>query len=153
MMITDKIEVSADILLSGGYADVRTGTYFGATVVVKTIRVDERDDFTKIRKVSIYGRSPNCPDAILTAIRQRFCKELVLWNTLSHPNVLKLVGIQGDMEKGQFITVLEWMAHGNVVQYINENHVNRLELVRGFVVPPIPLPKCEKNSCMGWLRA
>ena len=38
------------------------------------------------------------------------------------------------MNKGQFTTVSEWMAHGNVMQYIEKNYVNRLELVRGFVV-------------------
>jgi serine/threonine protein kinase len=68
-------------------------------------------------------------DAISTTLLQQFCKEVVLWNTLSHPNVLKLVGVQGDMEKGQFTTVSEWMAHGNIMEYIRNNHVNRLELV------------------------
>ena len=77
----------------------------------------------------------------------------MIWNTLSHPNVLKLVGVHGDMNKGQFITVSEWMAHGNVMEYIKRNHVNRLELVRDFAVPPILSLKCDENSCMGRLRA
>ena len=71
---------------------------------------------------------------ILTVLLQQFCREVVLWNSLSHPNVLGLVGVQGDMDKGQFITVSEWMAHGNVMEYIGKNHVNRLELVRAFTV-------------------
>ena len=54
---------------------------------------------------------------------------------LSHPNVLRLVGVQGDMEKGQFVTVSEWMVHGNIVEYIKKNHTNRLELVRAFAFP------------------
>jgi len=33
------------------------------------------------------------------------------------------------MEKGQFVTVSEWMAHGNIMDFIRNNHVNRLELV------------------------
>ena len=69
---------------------------------------------------------------------------------LSHPNILKLVGIQGDINKGQFTIVSEYMAHGNVMQYIKANYVNRLELVCGFAVPPIPSLKWDKNrSCMG----
>ena len=52
-MITDKIEVSGNIFASGGFADVRTGTYLGALVAVKTARVNEQDGFMKIRKVSI----------------------------------------------------------------------------------------------------
>lgn len=70
------------------------------------------------------------PSPRLTIIPQQFCGEVVLWNTLSHPNVLKFAGVQGDMRKGQFITVSEWMKHGNIVDYIKHNHVNRLELVR-----------------------
>ena len=78
---------------------------------------------------------------ILTALLQQFCREVVLWNTLSHPNILKLVGVQGDMDKGQFITVSEWMTHGNVMEYIGKNHVNRLELVRAFTVLATPFAK------------
>ena len=92
-------------------------------------------------------------DAILTTVPQQFCKEVVLWSRLLHSNVLKPVGVQGDMDKGQFIIVSEWMAHGNVMQYIKENPINRLELVRGFAAPPIPSLKCDKNSCTGRLRA
>ena len=95
MMITDKIEISDKILVSGGFADVRTGTYMGTLVAVKTMRVHEQDGFTKIRKVSIYDCFLDYLDAILTAVPQRFCKEVVLWKTLSHPNILKLVGVQG----------------------------------------------------------
>ena len=73
-------------------------------------------------------------DAISTFPPQRFCKEVVLWGTLSHPNVLKLAGVYGDMAKGQFTTVSEWMEHGNIMEYIDKNHTNRLELVRGFAV-------------------
>ena len=89
---------------------------------------------------------------ILTVVRQQFCKEATIWNTLCHPNILKLVGVQGDMDKGQFIVISEWMVHGNVMHYISNNHVNRLELVRGFAAPQTLSLKCNKNSCMGRLR-
>ena len=62
---------------------------------------------------------------------------------------MKLVGVYGDMNKGQFITVSEWMAHGNVMEYIKTNQVNRLELVRALAVPPILPLKCGENSCTG----
>jgi len=54
MVITDKIEVDNKILASGGFADVRRGTYMGRLVAVKTIRIDltTLDDPRKIRKVS-----------------------------------------------------------------------------------------------------
>ena len=53
MIITDKIETSDDILASGGFADIRRGTYMGHLVAVKTMRVSPQDDFLKIRKVTI----------------------------------------------------------------------------------------------------
>jgi len=55
--------------------------------------------------------------------------EVILWNFLSHPNVLKLVGVVNDMEQHQLATVSEWMMHGNIMEYIKKNSTNRLELV------------------------
>ena len=52
-MITDPIDVEEKVLASGGFADVRCGTYLGRHVAVKTLRVTEYDDVAKIRKVSI----------------------------------------------------------------------------------------------------
>jgi len=46
---------------------------------------------------------------------------------------LKLIGVQEDIGKRQFITVSEWMKHGNITEYIKNNHANRLELVRDLV--------------------
>ena len=67
-MTTDKIEVSDNMLASGGFVGVRTGTYLGAAVAVKIMRLDEQDGFMKIRKVSICYFL-NHLDAILTVVR------------------------------------------------------------------------------------
>jgi serine/threonine protein kinase len=144
MIITEKIEVSDGILASGGFADVRCGKYMGRLVAVKTMRVPEHGDFLKVRKVSIDDPFPATWNAISIIFPQRFCKEVVLWSTLSHPNVLKLVGVQGDMGTGQFVTVSEWMAHGNIMGYIKKNRTNRLELVRNFTSPATSLPKTRQ---------
>jgi len=69
---------------------------------------------------------------VLIILPQRFFSEVILWSTLSHPNVLKLIGAKEDVKKRELITVSEWMAHGTVMDYIKNNHTNRLELVRGF---------------------
>ena len=147
-MITEEIQVSDKLLGSGGFADVKIGTYTGHAVAVKIIRVAERDDLLKIRQASV-NDTFSARDAILTILPQQFCKEVVLWNTLSHPNVLKLVGVQGDMDKGQFMAVSEWMVHGNIMEYIGKNHVNRLELVRDFKILTAAFIKKAANSCMG----
>ena len=65
---------------------------------------------------------------------------------------MKLVGVYGDMGKGQFTTVTEWMVNGNIMEFIKANHVNRLELVRGFASPPFH-PLKSNNSCTGQPRA
>ena len=140
MTITEKIEVEDEILATGGFADVRCGRYMGYLVAVKTLRVKDQDDLLKIRMVSISDTFSTW-EVISTIILQHFCKEVVLWSALSHPNVLKLTGVQGDMEKGQFVTVSEWMVHGTIVEYIKNNHTNRLELVRGF---SLPIPSLAK---------
>jgi len=77
---------------------------------------------------------------------QQFCKEAVLWSTLSHPHVLKVMGVYGDIDKGQFTAVSEWMANGNIMEYIKKNHVNRLELVSDFASVPLHQLKRD-DSC------
>ena len=42
------------------------------------------------------------------------------------------------MDKGQLITISEWMTHGNIMEFIKKNNVNRLELVRGSTVLAAP---------------
>jgi len=41
------------VLASCGLADLRSGTYRAQLVAIKTLRVSPRDDFLKIRKVSV----------------------------------------------------------------------------------------------------
>jgi len=74
----------------------------------------------------------------LTIPLQRFYEEVILWAMLSHPNILKLIGVQVDVGKQQFSTVSEWMKHGNIMDYIKNNHTNRLVLVCGSLSQPLP---------------
>ena len=76
----------------------------------------------------------------------------MLWSTLSHPHVLKLKGVYGDMESRIFTTVSEWMARGNIMGFIKKNHVNRLELVRDFTSPTLR-ELIRESSYMEQLRA
>jgi len=48
---------------------------------------------------------------------------------LSHPNVLDLVGVPDTLEDGRFSTVSEWMANGNIMEYVRDNAGNHLKLV------------------------
>lgn len=64
---------------------------------------------------------------------------------------MKLVGVQGDMPKGRFVAISEWMKNGNIMEYIRKNPVNRLELVRNLPRYHRPCWKFD-NSCMGQPR-
>lgn len=132
MMITEVIDVPDKIHAFGGFGEIRDGTYKGARVAVKTARVPSLGDLTKIRKVSINDILAPTLRAFSIILLQRFYREVVLWSTLLHPNILRLVGVQEDVKKRQFSTVSEWMGGGNIMEFINENHVNRLELVHDF---------------------
>ena len=61
---------------------------------------------------------------------QRFCKEVVTWKSLRHPNVLPLIGVT--MTGIHFAMVSERMANGNVNEFVKTRpDADRLELV-GF---------------------
>ena len=129
MMITETIEVSDEIFAFGGFGVVREGTYKGERVAVKTAKIPLLKNFDKIRKVSINGIFVPTRRPVSAILLQRFYREVVLWSTLSHPNILKFLGVHEDTKKRQFSTVSEWIGGGNIMEFINANHVNRLELV------------------------
>lgn len=109
--IKEKLEISDERRSGSESNDTRMGKHNGNLVAVTTRAISPK----------------NNPDWI----RQGFCKEVILWRKLSHPNILKLFGAYGDMEKGPLATVSEWVAGGNIVEYIKHNSVNRLELLHG----------------------
>ncbi|KAF9644930.1 kinase-like protein, partial [Thelephora ganbajun] len=96
-------------LYRGGYADVWKGEHQGRDVAVKVLRVYSTSDFDKITS--------------------RFCKEVVTWKILRHPNVLPLLGVT--MGNYHFAMASEWMANGNINEFVKANRgVNRLELLK-----------------------
>ena len=63
---------------------------------------------------------------------QRFCKEVVVWRALRHPNVLPLLGVT--MTGGRFVMVSEWMVGGNICEFVKANSAaDRLGLVRSLL--------------------
>ena len=48
-------------------------------------------------------------------IAQTFCKEVVTWKSLCHPNLLPLLGVT--MGKKVFAMVSEWMVNGNITEF------------------------------------
>lgn len=64
---------------------------------------------------------------------QRFCKEVVVWRFLRHPNILPLVGVM--MSKNLFAMVSDWMANGDINSFVEAHpEVDRLRLVSSLLV-------------------
>ncbi|KAF9793371.1 kinase-like domain-containing protein, partial [Thelephora terrestris] len=94
----------------GGYADVWKGTYHSRAVAVKVIRTYSTYDLQKIINA--------------------FCKEVVAWRFLRHPNVLPLIGVL--MSQNRFAMVSNWMVNGDINQFIKAYpKVNRFGLLAG----------------------
>jgi len=67
---------------------------------------------------------------------QRFCREIIGWKRLSHPNILPLLGVSVSADPQNFRIVSDWMRNGNVMEYTRSNpEVNRLRLVSPPVFP------------------
>ena len=49
------------------------------------------------------------------------------------------------MERGQFVTVAEWMERGTIMDYIESHHANRLELVCNLAFPDAFPLKCDAS--------
>ena len=112
----------------GGFADVWKGEYRGCDVAVKVLRVYSTSDLAKITSVSRHIPVETLHH-LANAPEQRFCKEVVTWNALRHPNVLSLLGVITDED--QFAMVSEWMTNGNINEFTKANgEVNRFELAR-----------------------
>jgi len=60
---------------------------------------------------------------------QNFCREVITWKRLAHPNVLELIGVR--MDDKSCTMVAPWMENGSVVEYLREDlGANPLKLAR-----------------------
>ncbi|KAF9645415.1 kinase-like protein [Thelephora ganbajun] len=96
----------------GGFADVWKTQYHGREVAAKVLRTSQRSNYERVRK--------------------RFCREVLTWKALRHPNVLPLLGVT--MTQHQFVMVSEWMVKGNINEFVKEDsNADRLGLLVGVV--------------------
>ena len=110
---------------SGGFSEVSDGEYLGCTVAIKDLRIT-KGDFDKLFKV----RSFNPARSRCSTSSQRFCREIICWKHLSHPNILPLLGVSVSKTPRRFRILSEWMPNGNLMAYTKSNpEANRLQLV------------------------
>jgi len=67
-------------------------------------------------------------ELMISAVTQTFCREVLAWKALRHPNVLPLLGVT--IGERLFAMVSEWMVNGNIVDFVEAHwEANRFELV------------------------
>lgn len=126
-----------DIRCYGGFADVNEGDYLGRRVAIKHLRFRTKDAFDKIFKVPESSSTMLHPYSLCI---QRFCREVLGWKRLSHPNILPLLGVSVTASPRSFRIVSDWMQNGNVMEYIRSNpEVDRLQLVSSLVDPVLAI--------------
>ena len=118
-----------DPIYEGGFAKVWKSEYEGIEVAAKVLKVTMSSDLVKIKRVGF----PICHRAHVDPFvptAQRFCREVMSWKALRHQNVLRLLGVM--MSGNEFVMVSEWMANGNINEFIKTHKdANRFKLV-GF---------------------
>ncbi|KAJ6581547.1 kinase-like domain-containing protein [Mycena capillaripes] len=86
----------------GTFGDIYRASYQGQDVALKRIRVFQRD-------------------ASRHKIRQRFCREALLWQRLQNPYVLPFSGIDAESFPSFLCMVSPWMRHGTILKHLAEN--------------------------------
>ncbi|KAJ6624689.1 kinase-like domain-containing protein [Mycena sp. CBHHK59/15] len=61
--------------------------------------------------------------------RLQFCREALLWQTLRHPFILPMIGIDSEIFPSSFCMVSPWMEHGTVLTYIRERRADLTKLL------------------------
>ena len=130
-----------------GFVDVSEGEYLGHRVAIKHLRFRMEDAFNKVFKVQVviyliaYRRS---------VCTQRFCREIISWKYLSHPNILPLLGVSISTDPRGFRIISDWMQNGDVMRYTRTNpKANRLRLVSPLAIPSrVPTSFLRTSSCL-----
>jgi serine/threonine protein kinase len=64
--------------------------------------------------------------------RQAFYREVIVWKSLKHPNIVPFLGVPTKVPP-PFEIVCEWMENSRITEYVRENpNVDRIGLVSGF---------------------
>ncbi|KAJ6504047.1 kinase-like domain-containing protein [Mycena vulgaris] len=107
--VNDRIEHP---IFCGGFGDVFRASYRARPVALKRLRVFQEDS------------TPH-------RTRLRFCREALVWESLRHPFILPLLGIDSNTFPFTFCLVSPWMNNGTVLVYLKNRgrgEVDRLLL-------------------------
>jgi serine/threonine protein kinase len=121
-----------DAIASGAFADVHEAELDGKKVCIKALRSYIQDTGGITKKVRSFPSgsfrqwSPKHPG------RQAFYREVIVWKSLKHPNIVPFLGVPTKVPP-PFEIVCEWMENSRITEYVRENpNVDRINLVSGF---------------------
>ncbi|KAG8939726.1 hypothetical protein FRC03_006095, partial [Tulasnella sp. 419] len=120
--LTGKIEITKQTAAWGGFSDVSRGILHSEKgdieVAIKALRIRANNTETMTQASS--------EDRLL----KRFYREIRVWQTLDHPNVVPLLGFT--MQPDAIPTLISpWYINSNINQYLKSNpQANRLHLIR-----------------------
>ena len=97
-------------------------------MAIKALRVYKEEDVQKVKKVT-HPAFPIPLTPVANHRNQVFCKEVLMWRRVSHPNIVPFLGVSE--APAPLSMVSEWMPNGNVRDYVGKNpETSRLQLVR-----------------------
>ncbi|KAF7309834.1 hypothetical protein MIND_00355300 [Mycena indigotica] len=102
LFIQGVLRVDKEATFGGTFGDIYRASYEEQDVALKRIRVFQRDS----------GRH---------RIRQRFCREALLWQRLQHPFVQPFFGIDAESFPTFLCMVSPWQRNGTILKHLAEN--------------------------------
>ncbi|KAG6859766.1 hypothetical protein C0995_004359, partial [Termitomyces sp. Mi166 len=96
--IKNVVQNGSDPVVLGGFSDIYKGTFQGQAVAIKLFRFD---DTGQIQQSFSYA-----------------VKEAIIWEQLSHPNILAFYGIY--WFQNRLCLVSPWMQNGNIIEYLEQ---------------------------------
>nr|GAT45718.1 predicted protein [Mycena chlorophos] len=102
LFIRGVMRVDQEATFGGTFGDIYRASYEQRDVALKRMRVFQRNsEWHKLR--------------------QRFCREALLWQRLQHPFVLPFTGIDAESFPSFLCMVSPWMKHGTILKHLAEN--------------------------------
>lgn len=100
----------------GGYGEVYKGLLHHTQIAVKVLKVYQDSDLAQLVKV-VFGTCYSSASSKYNI--QDFSTEAVLWQQLSHPNILPFYGIYRlDNSSPNLCLTSPWMENGNAVDFL-----------------------------------
>ncbi|KAJ8521240.1 hypothetical protein ONZ45_g2042 [Pleurotus djamor] len=111
LFLEDVEVMEKDARFLGSFSNVYRARYGDQAVALKRMRIFESDTETVHMK-----------------LRQRFCREALLWQHLDHPNVLPFIGIDPDNFES-LCMISPWLEGGTVLHHLKMNGIKEVDFI------------------------